>query len=88
MFLDKAGKKISKSKGNVLTPQMWLEYGTSENHFCFCYISELLERENVSIDYMTFTDGCNIFTRTCILAMLRKENQIKLAKIRVFIQGT
>jgi len=28
MFLDKRGKKISKSAGNVLTPQMWLKYGT------------------------------------------------------------
>src|SRR5581483_3470623 len=26
MFLDKSGKKISKSAGNVLTPQMWLRY--------------------------------------------------------------
>lgn len=31
MFLDKAGKKISKSSGNVLTPQMWLRYGTPES---------------------------------------------------------
>jgi lysyl-tRNA synthetase, class I len=31
MFLDKAGKKISKSSGNVLTPQMWLQYGTPES---------------------------------------------------------
>jgi len=31
MFLDKAGKKISKSEGNVFTPQMWLEYGSAES---------------------------------------------------------
>jgi lysyl-tRNA synthetase class 1 len=31
MFLDKSGKKISKSAGNVLTPQMWLRYGTPES---------------------------------------------------------
>jgi lysyl-tRNA synthetase class 1 len=31
MFLDKGGKKISKSAGNVLTPQMWLQYGTPES---------------------------------------------------------
>lgn len=28
MFLDKGGKKISKSLGNVLTVQKWLRYGT------------------------------------------------------------
>ncbi len=31
MFLDKSGKKISKSAGNVLTPQMWLRYGSPES---------------------------------------------------------
>jgi lysyl-tRNA synthetase class 1 len=31
MFLDKSGKKISKSAGNVLTSQMWLRYGTPES---------------------------------------------------------
>src|SRR3546814_10303826 len=31
MFLDKGGKKISKSTGNVLTPQVWLRYGTSQS---------------------------------------------------------
>jgi len=31
MFLDKGGKKISKSAGNVLTPQMWLKYGTAQS---------------------------------------------------------
>ncbi len=27
MFLDKGGKKISKSAGNVFTPQVWFRYG-------------------------------------------------------------
>ncbi len=31
MFLDKAGRKISKSLGNVLTPQAWLRYGTPQS---------------------------------------------------------
>lgn len=31
MFLDKSGKKISKSLGNVFTPQTWLRYGTDES---------------------------------------------------------
>jgi len=28
MFLDKGGKKISKSKGNVLAPQVWFKYAS------------------------------------------------------------
>ncbi len=31
MFLDKGGRKISKSKGNVFTPQVWLNYGSPQS---------------------------------------------------------
>jgi len=31
MFLDKGGKKISKSAGNVFTPQVWFRYGASQS---------------------------------------------------------
>jgi len=31
MFLDKGGKKISKSIGNVLSPQVWFRYATKES---------------------------------------------------------
>ncbi|HZD35933.1 MAG TPA: lysine--tRNA ligase [Nitrososphaeraceae archaeon] len=37
MFLDKGGKKISKSSGNVLTPQTWLRYGTPESLLLLLY---------------------------------------------------
>jgi lysyl-tRNA synthetase class 1 len=31
MFLDKGGKKISKSAGNVFTPQVWFHYGSPQS---------------------------------------------------------
>ena len=31
MFLDKSKKKISKSKGNVFTPQIWFQYGSPQS---------------------------------------------------------
>lgn len=31
MFLDKSGKKISKSYGNVFTPQVWFNYGSPKS---------------------------------------------------------
>jgi lysyl-tRNA synthetase, class I len=31
MFLDKGGRKISKSTGNVFTPQVWFRYGTPQS---------------------------------------------------------
>ena len=37
MFLDKGGKKISKSSGNVLTAQRWLRYATPESVLLLMY---------------------------------------------------
>lgn len=37
MFLDKGGKKISKSLGNVLTAQRWLEFGSPESILLLLY---------------------------------------------------
>ncbi len=37
MFLDKGGKKISKSAGNVLTPQSWLRYGSDRSLLLLMY---------------------------------------------------
>jgi lysyl-tRNA synthetase class 1 len=31
MFLDKSGKKVSKSYGNVFTPQVWFNYGSQNS---------------------------------------------------------
>ena len=37
MFLDEGGKKISKSFGNVFTPQVWLKYGTPQSLLLLMY---------------------------------------------------
>ena len=37
MFLDERGEKISKSKGNGLTLDQWLDYGTQESLSFFAY---------------------------------------------------
>jgi len=37
MFLDKGGKKISKSLGNVVTSQKWRKYGTQESILLILY---------------------------------------------------
>ncbi len=37
MFLDKGGKKISKSLGNVVTSQKWLQYGTPQSILLLLY---------------------------------------------------
>ena len=37
MFLDKGGKKISKSLGNVVTSERWLDYGTPKSILLLLY---------------------------------------------------
>ncbi|MGB9733934.1 MAG: lysine--tRNA ligase [Conexivisphaera sp.] len=37
LFLDRSGKKISKSTGNVVTPQAWLRYGTRHSLILLMY---------------------------------------------------
>ena len=36
MFLDKSGRKISKSAGNVFTPQVWFRYGSPQSLMLLC----------------------------------------------------
>ena len=40
MFLDKGGKKISKSLGNVVTSQAWLDM-EHQNPYCYYFTKEL-----------------------------------------------
>ncbi|MFW9907101.1 MAG: lysine--tRNA ligase [Candidatus Thorarchaeota archaeon] len=49
MFLDKGGSKISKSKGNVLTPQMWFRYGSAESLALLTY-KRMTGSRSLSVD--------------------------------------
>ncbi len=37
LFLDRGGRKLSKSAGNVVTPQSWLRYGTKQSLILLMY---------------------------------------------------
>ncbi len=45
MFLDKKGKKISKSVGNIITSQKWLKYGTTKSILLLLYKRIIGSRE-------------------------------------------
>ncbi|MCP8305459.1 MAG: lysine--tRNA ligase, partial [archaeon] len=49
MFLDKSGKKISKSLGNVFTPQTWLRYGSPQSLILLMF-KRVAGSRNLSID--------------------------------------
>ena len=59
MFLDKGGKKISKSLGNVVTSQKWLKYGTPKSILLLLYKRITGARELGFEDIPSLMDECN-----------------------------
>ena len=81
MFLDKSGKKISKSAGNVLTPQMWLQYGTPESILLLLY-KRIGGTRNVSVeDVPTLMDEYDDL-EDVYFGKKKEDNPAKLAKSR------
>lgn len=48
MFLDKSGRKISKSAGNVFTPQVWLKYGSPQSMLLLT-LKRFIGTRNISV---------------------------------------
>jgi lysyl-tRNA synthetase class 1 len=49
MFLDKSGKKISKSVGNAFTPQIWLRYASPES-LILLMLKRIVGARTLSVD--------------------------------------
>ncbi|RLG67270.1 lysine--tRNA ligase [archaeon] len=49
LFLDRSGKKISKSAGSVLTPQLWFRYGSPQSLILLMY-KRIIGTRYVSVD--------------------------------------
>lgn len=81
MFLDKAGKKISKSAGNVLTPQMWMRYGTPESILLLLY-KRIGGTRSVSVDdVQVLMDEYDDY-EDLYFGKKKEDNPAKLAKIK------
>jgi len=81
MFLDKGGKKISKSLGNVVTAQRWLRYGSAKSILLLLYKRITGARELGFEDIPSLMDEYSelediYFGRT------RMDNGAKLARMR------
>jgi lysyl-tRNA synthetase class 1 len=81
MFLDKIGQKISKSKGNVLTPQMWLRYGTPESLLLLLY-KRVTGTRHVSLDDIPSLMDEYDYYEDLYFGIILEENQTKLAKLK------
>lgn len=59
LFLQKGGRKISKSAGNVFTPQVWLEYGSPQSLLLLMYKRFQGTRELDVTDIPKYMDEIN-----------------------------
>jgi len=81
MFLDKGGKKISKSSGNVLTPQMWLRYGTPESILLLLF-KRIAGTRHVGLDDVpTLMDEYDHY-EDVYFGKVNEDNLSKLTKIK------
>ncbi len=81
LFLDKIGKKISKSSGNVITPQMWLKYGTPESLLLLLY-KRITGTRQVGIDDIpSLMDEYDLY-EDLYFGKQRESNLAKLTKIK------
>lgn len=81
MFLDKTGKKISKSAGNVLTPQAWLRYGTPESILLLLF-KRIAGTRHVGIDDIpALMDEYDSY-EDYYFGKIKEENAAKLLKIK------
>ncbi len=80
MFLDKGGKKISKSAGNVLTPQMWLKYGSPKSLLLLLY-KRISGTRHVGIDDIpALMDEYDLF-EDIFFAKIKEPNNSKRLKM-------
>ena len=79
MFLDKGGKKISKSLGNVITAQKWLEYGDAKSILLLLYKRITGARELGFDDIPSLMSEYNELEDT-YFGKIKVDNQAKLVK--------
>jgi lysyl-tRNA synthetase, class I len=81
MFLDKGGRKISKSAGNVLTSQVWLKYGTPESILLLLF-KRITGTRHVGVnDIPVLMDEYDLY-EDIYFDKIKENNQAKLIKLK------
>lgn len=87
MFLDKGGKKISKSAGNVVTSQKWFRYGTPKSMLLLLYKRITGARELGFEDIPALMDEYNEL-EDIYFGKIKLDNEAKLVKSKGLYEYT
>lgn len=81
MFLDRSGRKISKSLGNVFTPQAWLRYGSPQSLRLLMF-KRVVGTRNISVDDIpTYMDEYDAL-EDVYFGRVKVQNPLKLARLK------
>lgn len=87
MFLDKGGKKISKSAGNVVTSQKWFRYGTPKSMLLLLYKRITGARELGFEDIPVLMDEYNE-VEDIYFGKIKLDNETKTTRIKGLYEYT
>ncbi|MCX8191958.1 MAG: lysine--tRNA ligase [Nitrososphaerales archaeon] len=81
LFLDKSGRKISKSLGNVFTPQTWLRYGTPQSLMLLMF-KRIAGTRNLAVeDILNYMDEYDAL-EDVYFGRLKIDNPAKLRQLK------
>ncbi|CAN5333106.1 lysine--tRNA ligase [soil metagenome] len=81
LFLDRSGKKISKSTGNVFTPQKWLKYGTPES-IMLLFFKRIVGTRVMGLEEIPSLMNEYDFYEDVYFDKIIEENKAKVVKIK------
>jgi lysyl-tRNA synthetase class 1 len=81
LFLDRNRKKISKSTGNVFTPQKWLKYGTPES-IMLLFFKRIVGTRVMGLEEIPSLMNEYDFYEDVYFDKIIEENKAKVAKIK------
>ncbi len=85
LFLDVSGGKISKSAGNVFTPQVWLRYGSPKSIILYC-LKRFRGTRRLSLDTVRKTMLEMDYLKDVYFSRVKVENPKKLTSMKSLLE--
>ena len=87
MFLDESGRKVSKSRGNVFTPQLWMRYGSPESLILYL-LKRFVGTRRISLNTIVYMMRELDYYKDIYYGRVKVDNEMKLARIKGLLEYT